>query len=125
MKIYLAHSTHFDFKDKLYGPLRGSTLNTEHELLFPHETDAPPEITRDMIQGCDALIADVSAPSLGVGIEMGWADAFHVPVIAMSEKGSKVSFSIDNVTTQRFEYDGPDDMIAKVESALTSIAKPE
>lgn len=123
MKIYLAHSTHFDFKEKLYIPLRGSTLNTEHELLFPHETDAPPEITRDMIKECDALVADVSAPSLGVGIEMGWADAFHVPVIAMNERGRKVSFSIDNVVTQRFEYDGPDDMLAKLGEALTIITK--
>ena len=121
MKIYLAHSTHFDFKEKLYTPLRGSTLNTEHELLFPHEIDAPPEITRDMIRECDALVADVSAPSLGVGIEMGWADAFHKPVIAISEKGSRVSFSINNVVTERFEYDGSDDMLAKLGATLEKI----
>lgn len=123
MKIYLAHSSNFDYKNTLYAPLRGSALNTEHELLFPHETDAPPEITRDMIKECNALVADVSAPSLGVGIEMGWADAFHVPVIAMNERGSKVSFSIDNVVTERFEYDDSDDMLAKLEGALASVSK--
>jgi hypothetical protein len=121
MKIYLAHSTHFDFKEKLYTPIKNSPLATEHEWHFPHETDAPPEISRDMIKGCDALVADVSAPSLGVGIEMGWADAFHVPVIAMNERGSKVSFSIDNVVTQRFEYENQGDMLAKLESALAAI----
>ncbi len=118
MKIYLAHSTHFDFKNKLYTPLRASALNSEYELLFPHETDTPPEITRDMIKGSDALVADVSVPSLGVGIEMGWADAFGVPVIGIYEKGSTVSFSVDNVLRDRIEYENPEDLITKLTVVL-------
>ncbi len=74
-----------------------------------------------MIKGCDAVVAEVSAPSLGAGIEMGWADAFGVPVIVMSEKGSRVSFSIDNVVTQRFEYENPDDMLEKLKAALREL----
>jgi nucleoside 2-deoxyribosyltransferase len=117
MKIFVAHSSGFDFKNKLYQPLRSSALNTEHEIFLPQEREVE-EITRDVIKNSDALIAEVSIPSLGAGIEMGWADAFGVPVIAMSEKGATVSFSIDNVVTERFEYESPEDMLQKLEIAL-------
>lgn len=117
MQIYVAHSSNFDFKTKLYAPLRGSALNTEHEILLPQEGEIG-EITREMINGCDVLVAEVSAPSLGVGIEIGWADAAGVPVIAMSEKGAQVSFSIDNAVTERFEYENVDDMLAQLVAAL-------
>lgn len=117
MKIFVAHSSGFDFRTKLYKPLRESSLNTEHEILLPQEGEVE-EITRDLIKDSDVLIAEVSMPSLGAGIEMGWADAFHHPVIAVYEKGSTPSFSIDNVVTARIEYDGPEDMIQKFEAAL-------
>lgn len=74
-----------------------------------------------MIEDSDALIAEVSMPSLGAGIEMGWADSFHHPVIAIYEKGSNPSFSIDNVVTDRVEYEGPEDMLQKLEAALEKI----
>jgi nucleoside 2-deoxyribosyltransferase len=120
MKIYVAHASQFDFKDKLYTPLRASALNTEHEILLPQ--DGPiEEITRDMINATDALVAEVSAPSLGVGIEIGWADAAGVPVIAMYEKDSHPSFSIDNAVSDRFEYESSDDMIAKLTAALQKL----
>ncbi|MEK7613358.1 MAG: nucleoside 2-deoxyribosyltransferase [Patescibacteria group bacterium] len=120
MQIYIAHSSDFDFKNKIYEPFRTSSLNTEHEILLPHEGEVE-EITRDMIRGADVLVAEVSRPSLGTGIEMGWADAFGVPVIAMSEKGAHVSFSVDNVVTQRFEYENSEEMIAKLGEILKTI----
>lgn len=122
MKIFVAHSSSFDFKTKLYAPLRASALNTEHEFLLPQEGEIE-EITRDMIRDSDMLIAEVSVPSLGAGIEMGWADSFHHPVIAIYEKGSAPSFSIDNVVTERIEYDDPEDMISKLKTALNQIQK--
>lgn len=120
MKIYLAHSSAFNFKSKLYEPLRDSSLNQVHELLFPQEGPFE-EISRDMIKTADALIAEVSMPSLGVGIEMGWADTFSLPVIAISEKGSRVSFSIDNVVTEQIEYENQNDMLRQLETVLTKL----
>lgn len=122
MKIFVAHSSNFDFKTKLYAPLRGSALNTEHEILLPQEGPIE-EITREMINHCDAVVAEVSAPSLGAGIEIGWADAAGVPVIAMYEKDSHPSFSIDNAVSDRFEYESAEDMLAKLEMALKKIQK--
>jgi nucleoside 2-deoxyribosyltransferase len=123
MKVYIAHASGYGFKEQLYVPLRASALNSEHELNLPQEGTIE-EITREMIAGSDVVVADVSHPSLGVGIEIGWANAAGVPVIAMHEKGANVSFSIDNAINDRFEYEGPDDMIAKLAAALRMYAAP-
>jgi nucleoside 2-deoxyribosyltransferase len=120
MKIFVAHSSNFDFKNKLYAPLRGSALNSEHEILLPQEGPIE-EITREMISGCDAVVAEVSAPSLGAGIEIGWADAASVPVIALYGKGAHPSFSIDNAVSDRFEYENASDMLQKLETALKKL----
>ncbi len=117
MKIFVAHSSNFDFKNKLYIPLRDSALNSAHEILLPQEGPIE-EITREMINNCDAVVAEVSAPSLGAGIEIGWADAAHVPVVAMYEKDSHPSFSIDNAVSNRFEYENADDMLEKLTAVL-------
>lgn len=120
MKIFVAHSSNFDFKNKLYSPLRGSALNAEHEILLPQEGEIE-EITREMINDCDAVVAEVSVPSLGAGIEIGWADAAGVPVIAIYEKDSKPSFSIDNAVSDRFVYENANDMVEKLSLALKKI----
>ncbi len=121
MKIFVAHSSGFDFTTKLYGPLRSSALNTAHEIHLPQEGKVE-EITRDIIAAADVLLVEVSMPSLGAGIEMGWADAFDIPIIALYEKGTAVSFSIDNVITDRIEYKDEADMIKQIEEALSTLA---
>lgn len=49
--------------------------------------------TRDItwIRASDALIAEVSAPSHGVGYEIGYALGLGKPVLALYEEGRKVS----------------------------------
>ncbi len=117
MKIYVAHASSFDFKAKLYAPLRTSTLSGEHEILLPQEGPIE-EITREMVASADVLVAEVSHPSLGVGIEIGWAHAVGVPVIAMHEASASVSFSIDNAVNERFEYRDSNEMITKLMEVL-------
>ncbi|MDB5195507.1 MAG: hypothetical protein JWO84_691 [Parcubacteria group bacterium] len=121
MKIYIAHASGHGFKEEMYGPIRSSTLNAAHEINLPQEGPIE-EITREMIATCDAVVADVSHPSLGVGIEMGWANAAGVPVIAMLAAGTTVSFSIDNAVTERFEYSSPEEMLATFEEVLAKYA---
>ena len=43
------------------------------------------------IRACDVLIAEVSAPSHGVGYEIGFALGIGKPVLALSLEGRKVS----------------------------------
>lgn len=55
---------------------------------------APSEVyARDVawIRVCDALIAEVSVPSHGVGYEIGFALGLRKPVLALYQEGRKVS----------------------------------
>ena len=122
MKLFLAHASAFDFRKKLYEPLRTSALNTEHEIILPEERK---EIwnTKEDIESCDAFVVDVSMHSTGAGIEMGWAHAGGVPIIAIHEKGSAPSSVVGYVATIAFEYDSPADLLAKLEEALKAVKK--
>ena len=56
--------------------------------------------TRDMewIQGCDALVAEVSTPSHGVGYEIGYALNLGKPALCLHRVGVKVSKMITGNT---------------------------
>lgn len=123
MKLFVAHASDFDFRAKLYEPLRQSPLNAEHEIILPQETGRE-AMTRELIAGCDALIIDVSRPSTGAGIEAGWASAAGVPIIAVYEIGSTVSNAITYVTPQVLSYESPADLVAKLTTALSALPRP-
>jgi hypothetical protein len=64
----------FDYQTLLYLPLRSLAL-PNIAFIFPHETSALPEHSQQIILAADAVLAEVSYPSTGMGIELGWADA--------------------------------------------------
>ena len=63
----------------------GVTEETVLEPVFVYERDTA------WIRGCDALIAEVSVPSHGVGYEIGYALAMEKPVLCLAREGRKVS----------------------------------
>jgi hypothetical protein len=84
-KIYLAHSTGFDYKKELYKPIRGSQLNKENKILLPHEKSIEPFNSKELFQKeTNLIIAEISYPSTGT--ELGWADSFGIPVICIYKK---------------------------------------
>lgn len=113
MKIYVAHSNDFDYENKLYKPLRASALNTEHEIFLPHEHGRH-ENTRELMKSCNLLVAEVSLPSTGEGIELGRAEAIGLPVLCISEQGAKVSSSLKYVTDHFLQYSDAEDMLSKL-----------
>jgi len=117
MKIYIGHSREFDFKNELYKPIRESNLNSEHEIIFPHE-DEKEFITKDVIESCDLMIAEVSYPSIGLGIELGWANSFGRRIICINRKGAKASESLKAVCEKFVEYTDKDDLVSKIDSVL-------
>jgi hypothetical protein len=121
MKIYIGHSREFNFKDDLYLPLRESRLNSEHEIILPHEIyqEAGDFVTKDIIKTCDVMVAEVSFPATGLGIELGWANAFERPIICIYRKGSKISGSLKIVCKDFIEYTDKEDLIEKLENALS------
>jgi len=98
MKIYIPHSTSFDYKTELYAPVRSSAPNFRHEIVLPHEGAINPVDTREAIRGADLIIAEVSYPSTGMGIELGWADMMGKPVVAIYKTGCAPSAAVGIVT---------------------------
>ncbi|OGY86951.1 MAG: hypothetical protein A2233_00460 [Candidatus Kerfeldbacteria bacterium RIFOXYA2_FULL_38_24] len=120
MKIYIGHSTSFDFQNELYKIIRESDISQQHEIIFPHEKSDEQFSSKTLFQsGCDLMIAEVSWPSTGLGIELGWADTHHVPVVCIYRKGSKVSGALKVVSQNFFEYENPSDILRVISKYLT------
>jgi hypothetical protein len=100
-KIYVAHSTEFDFKKELYAPL--SNL-VEYEFVFPHSSGMVPNNSKKKMKTYDLILAEVSLPSHGVGIELGWADAFGIPILCLYKKGVKISSALKVISNNFLEY---------------------
>src|SRR4051812_23351151 len=103
MKIYVSHSTAFDYEHELYAPLEESSLNSVHKITLPHKETREPFLTRELFKDQDLIIAEVSFPSTGQGIELGWADSFKLPIICCYKQGNKVSTSLKMITSNFIE----------------------
>ena len=113
MKIFVAHSSAFEFRKKIYEPIRASDLNALHTFYLPQETEKE-DVTRELIKSCDLLIAEVSLPSTGMGIELGWADAYNVSILCVYEAGSKYSSSLEYVTKNFAAYSNAQELIEHI-----------
>jgi hypothetical protein len=114
-KIYVSHTTSFDFKEKLYKPLKKLK---EFELILPHEKSETPEHSKDIIKTCSAIVAEISIPSHGVGIEIGWADSFGIPIIFIFKKNSKISTSLKLLSNNFIGYDRVENILPKLAETL-------
>ncbi|MCX6730945.1 MAG: hypothetical protein NTZ55_03790 [Candidatus Roizmanbacteria bacterium] len=74
MNIYFPHSKQLEYED-YYASIRKSTFFTSHTCVLPYEKNNTPENSKPMIKKADLIIAEVSFPGTGLGIELGWADA--------------------------------------------------
>jgi len=118
MKIYISHSSNFDYINKIYNPIKTSNLMLSNEFFFPHDTHENGIKTKDIIRDFDLVIAEVSLPTTGQGIELGWADYCDVPILCIYEKGSKISSSIRFLTDNVIEYNDTEDMLKKIDSFI-------
>ena len=116
MKIYITHSSGFDYKNELYKVLRGSVLNQEHEIYLPHEGEV--KNTKEEIRNSEVVVAHISGPSTGQGIELGWATDFGKRVIVVYKTGAVVPGSIQMITKEILEYSDEEDLIVKLNSVL-------
>ena len=122
MKIYVAHSRKFDFKKELYEPIRQSSLNDEHTFVLPHENSDESFNSKDFLKNeSDLMIAEVSYPETGLGIELGWADSLSVPIICIYRKGTEISNSLKTITKNFVEYSDKKEMISKIEKIIKQI----
>lgn len=119
MKIYVGHSgKKSSYKKELYEPLRNSSLSKQHNLTFPYEFEEKPFNSKEFLRSCDLMIAEVSHPSTGLGMELGWASIYGVPIVCVYKRGSKLSRSLKVLTDKFVEYSGSEELISGVKNIL-------
>jgi hypothetical protein len=123
VRIYIAHSAAFNFEKELYQPVKQSAMWKRLEIILPHDGGYNFH-SRKAIESCDFLIAEVSFPSTGEGIELGWADAAGVPIVAVYRSGTKPAGSIKYVTDRLEQYSGSNDMLGVMAKLIAQAAKP-
>ena len=125
MKIYIGYSKSLDFKNELYEPLRSSILNTQHEIILPHELyeNATDFVSRDIIKTCDLMITEVSYPANGLGFDIGWADMHKCPIVCLYRSGQKTSGSLKVVTDKFIEYTDKEDMLKKIANIIDTFQR--
>ena len=94
MRIYVGHASSFDYLNELYLPLKKSLLWQQREFILPHEFSKEPCDSKKIICQCDLMLAEVSYPSTGLGIELGWANSNNIPILGIYKTGCKISSSL-------------------------------
>ena len=121
MNIYVAHSNKFDYIKKLYEPIKNAKSLSIHNFFFPHDEVNKLVKTKEIIKNYDLVIAEVSLPATGLGIELGWADDSNTQILCIYEKGLKISSCLKFITNNFIEYDNSKDLIEKIEKFLNSL----
>ena len=109
----------------------GHDVPTAHlalsEVIYLEKIVDPVEVySRDIkwIFNCDALIADVSTPSHGVGYEVAYALSLGKPVLCCHAEGLEISKMISGNTNERLKvaaYESPEDAVLNIREFLIKI----
>lgn len=120
MNIYVGHSSSLNYKDNLYRPLRDSDLNEEHTVILPHEDSEELFNSKDYLKNeCDVFVAEVSEASTGLGIELGWAELFEVPIVCVHMEGSEPSSSLSKVTDSMESYQDSEELVEVIKKTIS------
>ncbi len=123
MNIYVSHAGgDFDYEHELYEPLKTSELARANRFFLPHEPKNVAIHAADELQHTDLLVAEVSFPSTGQGIEIGQAKAMGVPVVCFYRSGAKISSSLRFVTDNIVEYADASNLLDKLQRTITQRA---
>jgi len=140
MKIYFSCSLTGGRKDEAaYGAIVDHLLSAGHDVLTAHlarpevmdleQVVEPGEVYhRDIewIRECDALVAEVSTPSHGVGYEIAYALERAKPVLCCARRGARVSKMLTGNDSPGFRlvlYEEPGDALKAMDTFLTTIGR--
>lgn len=124
MKIYVGHSNEWNYQKELYEPIMKSKLYKKHEFIFPHINNNSFN-SDEVVQECDLFIAEVSMPSLGLGIEIGRAEKSGKQIVCIYMMGYKCSDSLKYVNTDIIQYENSEDMVRKLGEYIKYLEKVE
>lgn len=106
MKIYIAHSRDIDYLNELYKPLKELKI----DFIFPHENGKNNCNSRNFYKELDLVIAEVSNPATGLGIELGFLYDDNVPIHCLYKKGNQISSTLKSVTSNFYEYENSEEL---------------
>lgn len=121
MKIYVSHSKNFNYQRDLYEPLKNSSLAQEHEFVFPHLDSEQPFDSKKTFEAkeCQLILAEVSLPSTGQGIELGWANMLNLPIIAFHNTQAEISNSLQKICKKIIAYENTiEEIIVELKQAI-------
>lgn len=118
MKIYLVHSSKSNFREELYQPLKHSELNKLHTIVYLYDETDNPGSTKELIRGCDLIIAEVSNNSIACGIEIGWANAFGKKIIFIHKSEIQPSRFLPIISENIISYSNSIELIDKLMNAI-------
>ena len=120
MKLYLSHSSGYDYTNELYAPIKRS-LTAEHTIVFPHDNRKEGVNSKNIIPQCDIVLAEVSYPSTGQGIEIGWADSNNIPIICFYRSDKAASTALHFIDCRIVTYGNKSDMIKKLDAEIKEL----
>jgi hypothetical protein len=99
-------------------------LAQKYELILPHLNSDNPflasakDFTKDKF---NLVLAEISHPSTGQGIELGWANINNIPIVCIYKKGQKYTGAINSVTENILQYSDLDDILSEIEQLIEKI----
>jgi nucleoside 2-deoxyribosyltransferase len=103
---------------------------TEHSFNFNYSQEIEKddyeiyELDTGWLKDADALVAEVSSPSLGVGYEIGRVEAMGKPILCLYERqeGRRLSAMIGgNKTLKIVEYDSEEEALDAIDGFINAI----
>lgn len=110
-----------DYETLLYAPILASHLHSTYNFVLPHLGRPNEQFqTKTLFESgfCKLVLAEVSLPSTGQGIELGWAEFLEIPITCLYKQGSSVSDSLKCVSSHFIEYKDSDDMVCEISKCL-------
>ena len=117
MKIYVAHASDYDYINEIYKPIREDLELGKHEIILPHEEDNYIH-NRDYYNNFDLAICEVSNPSTGLGIELGFLYDSNIKIICFYKEN--YSKSLLAITKDIVKYSDKEDFINKIKEFIES-----
>jgi hypothetical protein len=121
MKIYVCHTTSFDYQQELYRPLKQSSLNKEHQIILPHFEGPEMFDSKSLLPSVNLVVAEVSFLSTSMGIEIGWANMLQKPIVFIYKESTKPSRSLKAVSENFIEYANSEDMVQKLQEFIQGL----
>ena len=85
------------------------------------------ELDMGWLKDADALVAEVSSPSLGVGYEIGRVEAMGKPILCLyrRQEGRRLSAMISgNMNLKVVEYDSEEEALKAMDDFINAIKSP-